>query len=224
MGKSSGSRAIDLSKSKIKHTDETRFGEQQRMNSWLVLVLFLISVCMLFVAFTSAYVARQQQPGWFTSPVPMALWLSTIVIAVSSFTIEVSRRAAIRGDWLTSRKWMSITGALGILFVLSQWWAWQQLVDAGYYMRGNPHSSFFYLLTAVHVLHLVGGLIALARTRIRISHVRPRLELAGKAGNRPGSSPRHSDDRAVNSVALTAVYWHFLGGLWFYLFALLFAF
>lgn len=169
----------------------------------------MASILMLFVALTSAYIVRQTQGltsgahGWVTIDMPPVLWATTVLLIASSFTIELARRTLKRNEYSRFNRWILATTVLGLSFVAGQIMAWQQLRGQGIYVNTNPHSSFFYLLTSLHGVHLLGGLIALsyvtyAAWRMRISQ------------------------RRRNAVEVTALYWHFMDGLWVYLFFLLF--
>jgi len=164
--------------------------------------LGIASCTMLFMAFSSAYVIRQGD-DWVPISMPSALWLSTSVLFASSFTIEWALRSLKRGFNDLFKRWLSATMLLGVLFVAGQLLAWRQLVLRGIYLDTNPHSSFFYLLTGLHGLHLLGGIVALSWIGF------------GALRN------RFSKERAT-AVDVTALYWHFMDGLWIYLFLLLF--
>jgi cytochrome c oxidase subunit 3 len=158
---------------------------------------------MLFIAFTSAYMLRRQEAGWTPIVLPAVLWLNTAVLLASSGTLEWARGRAARDDQAGLRQALGWTAGLGAAFVLGQVVAWRQLVRQGVYIASNPHSSFFYLLTGAHGLHLLGGLAALAVVLVR-------------AYQRRYTSEEHT------GLNVFALYWHFLDGLWLYLFALLF--
>jgi cytochrome c oxidase subunit III len=163
----------------------------------------LAAVTMLFIAFTSAYLARRQEDGWLPIAVPPVLWLTTAMLLASSATLERARSRIARGDALGFRRGLSVTAALGVLFVLGQLVAWRQLSAQGLYLASTPHSAFFYLLTGAHGLHLLGGLGALGVVLLRAQ----------------GGAYTPRDHAGVRVFAL---YWHFMDGLWLYLFALLF--
>jgi cytochrome c oxidase subunit 3 len=130
------------------------------------------------------------------------LWLSTAILLISSVSIEKARRSLWREQIAGLRRWMTITAGLGALFLLSQLVAWQQLASSGVFVSTNPSSSFFYLLTAAHGLHLLGGLLTLGYVTIRLWR---------------GS---FWPTRAA-AVEAAALYWHFMDGLWVYLLVLL---
>ncbi len=164
---------------------------------------FLGAVTMLFVAFTSAYLARRQEPGWPAIATPAILWVNTAVLLASSGTVEGARALLRRGDILGLRRGLAVTAGLGVLFVLGQLLAWRQLAAQGLFLTSNPHSSFFYLLTGVHGLHLLGGLGALGVVLARAWR---------------GRYTPHE----YTGITVCATYWHFMDALWLYLFVLLF--
>jgi cytochrome c oxidase subunit 3 len=164
---------------------------------------FLGTVSMMFIGFTSAYIVRRTGADWQPMAAPPLLWLNTAVLLASSVTLERSRSLARAGTGAASA-WLLATGALGAAFVAGQYGLWQTLSEQGVYLSSNPHNSFFYMLTGLHIVHLLGGLGWFARTLFR-------------SGQRPAG--------ATTDVArLFAIYWHFLGGLWVYLLLLLFVF
>jgi len=167
--------------------------------------LFVGAVTILFAAFTSTYLARRVEGDWRVGPLPPMLWVNTVVLLLSSGAIERARRRAREGDLPGLRAGLVLTTALGLTFLGGQVLAWRQLVAAGIYMATNPHSAFFYLLTGTHAVHLVGGIGALAYA-------------LWKAHRATAPAP------ALSAVEPTATYWHFVDGLWLYLFFILFWF
>lgn len=163
----------------------------------------LTAIAMLFVAFTTAYLARRQEPGWGTVAMPPVLWLTTAILLASSGTLEWARRRIAAGDIRGLQRGLSATAWLGGAFLLGQIVAWRSLAAQGAYISSNPHSGFFYMLTGAHGAHLLGGLVALGVV-VWKAH-------AGRYG--VGS---HA------GIGVFALYWHFLDVLWLYLFALLF--
>ena len=161
---------------------------------------------MSFAAFTSALIVRKGSSlDWRSFKLPSILYLNTLLLIASSVTLEVSRRriAAFMGGLRNKAegpaRWLYITLFLGLLFVVGQYVAWSQLRTEGLYLATNPSSSFFYVLTFTHALHVVGGLSGL-------------LYVIRKLNN---STLRRS------TLVATARYWHFMGGLWLYLLLLL---
>jgi len=183
---------------------------------------------MLFVAFTSAYIVRQGMPtfdpntntvvhDWIAVPLPTLLFLvNTCVLLLSSVTIECARRQLARQVALEpvqsipgvslgkERKlpWLAVTIVLGLCFLTGQGLAWRDLTARGFYVATNPSSSFVYLLTGGHAVHLLGGILALLAAGAAVVLDRP---LASR--------------RIV--VDTTAWYWHFMALLWIYILALL---
>jgi cytochrome c oxidase subunit 3 len=138
---------------------------------------------------------------------PRVLLLSTALILISSITLEAGRRNLRAASESGYVRWLVVTVALGFAFLASQLLAWKQLARQGVFLASNPHSSFFYLLTATHGLHLLGGLLALLFLLGRTKHHAERAETAGR--------------RQAAADAIT-IYWHFMDALWIYLFLLLF--
>jgi cytochrome c oxidase subunit III len=174
--------------------DPTRFG----------LWLFLGTVTMLFVGFTSAYMVRRGAGDWRPLAPPGLLWWNTAAIVASSLTLETARRRLRRWAAAGAIPWVMATGALGLLFAAGQVFAWRVLAARGFYLDSNPHYSFFYVLTGTHLAHLAGGLVWCA---VVVSRVRRLAYVPGEDG-----------------LGLFAMYWHFLAGLWVYLLLLLFVF
>lgn len=158
--------------------------------------VLLAALTVLFSAIVSAYLVRMDLPDWKHLPKPGLLWVNTAVLVLSSLFLQRSSIAVRRGDEAGMRLNMRIGGALGFAFVIGQLLAWAQLRSLGYYLTGNPSSSFFYLMTALHALHLLGGLVAWA-----------------VVGARKHPSPL--------SVELCTLYWHFLLLVWLVFFGVL---
>lgn len=165
--------------------------------------LALASILMFFTALTSAYLVRQGiSTDWVPIELPTILWGNTVVLLASSATIERARRLLARGRPEGFRRWWGLTTALGLLFLAGQFVAWTELRAAGVYLGTNPSSSFFYVLTGAHGLHLVGGVAAL-------------LYLARRDEGREHRAGLQT------ATAAASVYWHFLGGVWIGMFLLL---
>jgi cytochrome c oxidase subunit III len=172
--------------------------DPSRLGLWL----FLGTLTMMFIGFTSAYMVRRASGGWLPLDPPGLLWVNSAVLLASSATLEIARRRLRGWDLPGAQTWTAFTGLLGAGFVAGQLYVWGLLVERGYYLASSPHNSFFFLLTGIHALHLFGGLLwfaaVLGRFR-RLAYV-------------PGE----------DGLRLFATYWHFLGGLWLYLVFLLF--
>ena len=157
-------------------------------------------ILMFFMALTSAYIVRKDIPnsGWHPLTVPRILWLNTAVLIASSFTLARARKLFKANDQRGFRHWWGVTTILGAFFLLGQIIAWQQLRAAGLFLATNPSSSFFYVFTAAHGLHLLGGVLALTYILFRPTH---RLTKG-------------------TATEVAAMYWHFMDGLWVFLFLL----
>lgn len=170
-----------------------------RRASFTGLWVLLAAIVMFFAAFTSAYVVRRGLSNdWVSTPLPGALWINTAVLAASSLALELARRALRAGARDSFNRWWTLGTALGIAFLVGQYAAWLQLQAAGFYIATNPSSSFFYVFTAAHAIHLIGGVVALLYVNVQAL----RLRLGPVKRTR---------------VDVVAVYWHFLDGLWIYL-------
>ena len=207
--------------------DVPNYGARLR-RARLGLGLAIATVCMVFVSLTSAYIFRRGLPtfegesnsyvrDWSAVNFPWALlWINTALLAVSSVTMEFARRNAARRAALApvgsipgislgnerSFPWLGLTVILGFGFLAGQWLAWGELHNRGFYVNTNPSSSFAFLLTITHAIHLTGGILALiwaACTSLLHKTVEAR--------------------RIVVDIA--AWYWHFMAVLWIYVFALL---
>jgi cytochrome c oxidase subunit 3 len=182
-------------------------GEQRRRDFALQfgMWVFLATATMLFAAFSSAYIVRQSGTDWRYLTLPSVLWLNTLLLVVSSVAIEIARVDARHGKWRGASASVVATALLGIAFVVGQFAAWRDLVAQGVYIPTNPYSSFFYILTGLHVLHLTAGLMFL-------------LYVAWRIFRRAGVAESASLSSLLN---LSATFWHFFGALWIYLFVLL---
>jgi len=164
----------------------------------------IFAITMSFVALTSALFVREGSAGdWQHIALPSILYANTLVLLLSSLTVEMARRAFAMGVVVEGRSatlalaWLVLTFALGLLFVAGQYEAWRQLAAHGLFLATNPNSSFFYVFTGMHILHLLGGVAAV-------------VYLIGQLA---GS---YTAFRRI-AFANTATYWHFMGILWLYL-------
>ncbi len=164
--------------------------------------VFLAVVGSLFALVVSAYSMRMQLPDWWSPPVPPVLWANTAIIAISSLFLQYAKGCAHRGDLDGVKRGIAAGGASAIAFLIGQAIAWRHLAAAGYFLASNPANSFFYLITAVHGLHVLGGLVALGRAADRAWRGRDMGKLR-------------------LSVDLCTTYWHFLLFVWVVLFALI---
>ena len=205
----------------------SRFFDARLRRARLGLVVGLTGIAMIFISFTSAYVVRQGLPtldprsnvllhDWFPVPLPRLLLINTGVLLISTFTMELARRQAARKAALTQLaavpgvsvgadervSWLALTAVLGLGFLTGQWIVWRELAASGFYVSSSPSSSFVYLLTGMHGVHLFGGVVALLT--------------AGVA-----SALRRPADSQFIVVDVTGWYWHFMALLWIYILALL---
>ena len=178
--------------------------DRYRLGAWVA----ISSILMLFVALASAYIVRSASGNdWQPIVMPKVLWLSTALILISSLTMELSRRSLRPKSDAGYRRWLIITIALGMAFLVLQVIAWRQLARQGIYLATNPYNSFFYLFTAAHGLHLLGGILALSYLLLRTTKKRGAIESERRRGAAAGAA---------------TIYWHFMDGLWVVLFLLLF--
>jgi cytochrome c oxidase subunit III len=168
----------------------------------LGLGVFIAVVGALFTLVISAYSMRQNLADWRALPVPKLLWFNTGVLVLSSIALQWAYLAARRNDLEAVIIGLLGGGVSAVIFLVGQLLAWQQLIVAGYFVASNPANSFFYLITAVHGLHLMGGLVALGRTTNKVWRGAKVAELQ-------------------LSVELCAIYWHFLLLVWLVLLGLL---
>lgn len=164
--------------------------------------LFIGSVVMLFAALTSAYIVRQAEGNWLYFELPTIFTISSIVIFLSSITMHGAYLSAKRDNLEMVKVLITITTVLGLVFLILQFEGWKDLVAKQVYLVGNPSGSFIYIITGLHGLHLISAIIFLLI--VMISTYRYRV---------------HSKNLAQMEMCVT--YWHFLGGLWLYLFVFL---
>lgn len=173
--------------------------------------VFIGVACALFMLFVAAYIMRMQSSDWSALVLPRQLWLSTAWLVAGSLVMQAAAGAASaagpqagvarHAQHRRARLLLAAGGACAILFLASQWWAWMALAAARVAWNGNAAASFFYLLTALHGMHVVGGLVAWA--------------VAWRALSADAS------ERASQLLQLCARYWHFLFGIWLLLFSTL---
>lgn len=163
------------------------------------LYVALAAIVMFFAALTSAYVVRRGLgDDWVSTPLPAVIWINTAILFASSVFLEIARRGLHHGERASFNRWWTAGTVLGCLFLAGQYIAWRELWAAGIYLATNPSSSLFYVFTGAHALHLIGGVIALLYVNVQAL----RLQL--------GPGKRTAAD-------VSAVYWHFLDGLWIFL-------
>ena len=164
--------------------------------------VFLGVAAVLFTLFFVAYADRMTLGDWRTLPEPWVLWVNTALLILSSLGMQRAWNAAERAQMDVVKAGLLAGGGCAVAFLFGQLLAWQQLMALGYYAAANPANAFFYVITALHALHLLGGLVAWCRTAAKVW----RDDEVGKIRV---------------SVELCAVYWHFLLVVWVVLFGLL---
>jgi len=190
-------------------SQETLFSSAPKIGLWL----FLAVVSSLFGLFASAYFMRLHDfhgelQAWSPVTKPSILWINTLVLVLASGAMQIARNRADREDFGGVRVYFSVAGALTVLFLAGQVLGWEQVTASGNYGPGNPAYSFFILLTAVHGLHLIGGMFVLVRTTARVWRGIDKLAVVTRSKIRL-------------SVQLCTTYWHWLLLIWLGLFALL---
>jgi len=174
-------------------------GRTYQLGMWFA----LMGIVMLFAGFTSALVvSRGISSAWVSIAIPRLLWVNTGVLLMSSVTLEFSRRALSEHAAANFMRWLAATVVLGGAFLAGQLVVWRELAARGVYLDTNPSSSYFYVLTAAHGLHLLGGVLALGYV---VLHARRMV----------------SGRERRTALDVTAIYWHFMDVLWIYLFFLL---
>jgi cytochrome c oxidase subunit 3 len=171
-----------------------------RLGLWM----FLATVAMLFAAFTSAYVVRRSGGDWRMVALPWTLWLNTAVLVASSAALEAAKWFGSRSAWRRSGVAFALAIALGLAFLGGQVLAWRELMAAGVYLPSNPYSSFFFMMTGAHAVHVVAALSVLIRGGVQTWR---------------GTGRRHPRGWAA-SIDVCRTFWHFLLGVWVYVFLL----
>lgn len=165
--------------------------------------LFMVSVAMLFAAWTSAYLVRRGEGDWFFFELPNLFWITSGLIIASSLSMIYASWSAKNDNLEGLKTGIVTTFILGVGFLIGQWIAWGDLVaNNAHFTGGNVSSSFIYVMTGFHGLHIVSGLVFLII--VMVSTFKFKV---------------HS--RNLNQLQMCATYWHFLGGLWLYLFVFL---
>jgi cytochrome c oxidase subunit 3 len=164
--------------------------------------LLMTGIAMLFAGLTSAYVVLRGVPTWEHLRLPSQVWINTLILLASSLTLELARRSDKADKAAALRQWLGITAILGIAFVSGQILLWREMTASGVLLTSTLHSSFFYVLSGIHAVHILGGLIALAMVSVKA--------WSGRLSS-----------ISFEPLRLCATYWHFMGGVWLYLILLL---
>ena len=164
--------------------------------------LFIVSILMLFAAFTSAYLVRKAEGNWVEFQLPDLFYYSTVILVLSSISMHFALNSAKKDQFNALKTSISITFALGITFLIMQFYGWKQLVEMNVYFVGNPSGSFVYVLSGIHGLHLVSGLVVLLFALVAAFQFK-------------------INAKALTQIKICTTYWHFLDLLWLYLFLFL---
>lgn len=178
--------------------DKTMSMHPKKFLMWL----FIVSIIMLYAALTSAYIVKKGDGEWLVFEIPEVFWVSTGILVLSSITMQWAYYAARRNNISSLKLALGSTTGLGILFLFGQLMGWSSLVQQDVYFVGNPAGSFTYVLTGLHGLHLVSGIIFLII--VLFSAFKYKI---------------HS--RSLIKIEMCKTYWHFLDVLWIYLFVFL---
>ena len=167
----------------------------------VALVFFLVAASIVFSLFGVSYVIRMELPDWIPVSEPSQLWFNTALLVISSFLFQRAKSLISNGKKSVTSTFAS-GGVFAILFIAAQMFTWQNLQAQGLFMTSNPANSFYYLLTGLHALHILGGLWVWSKSLLRL--------LSGAA-----------QEELRLSIELCTVYWHFLLIVWIAVFAVL---
>ena len=165
----------------------------------------IVSIIMFFGGLTSAVIVSQGGGGFLAIEMPLAFTMSTIIIVMSSVTFYIGLLSAKKGNFSMTKLFVLLTLVLGLSFVATQFMGWNVLHENGYYAAGSEstqESSFLYLLTGLHIAHLIGGLVSVIVVLVKTM------------------KNKYSIDNLIG-MQVSITYWHFLGALWVYLFLFL---
>tara|TARA_B100000927_G_scaffold138528_1_gene111770 strand:+ start:3517 stop:4086 length:570 start_codon:yes stop_codon:yes gene_type:complete len=175
-----------------------------RMNPRIFIVwIFMISISMIFVSLISAYIVKKGEPGGFNVDLPTMFYYSTVVVILSSIFKQLSYFASKKDNFKSQKIYLLLSLITGVLFLVTQYLGWVQLVGGGVYFVGHPDGSFIYVLSGVHAFHLISGLFFI----IYVFRKAVNLDIHSKS---------------MIFIEMSTTYWHFLGGLWLYLFITLY--
>ena len=164
-----------------------------------ILWLFIVSIIMLFAAMTSAYLVRRAEGNWMEYDIPAIFTYSSVVMVISSLTMHWAYLSAKKDNFRSLKIAITITFALGMVFLYMQFQGWVALVKQNVFFVGNPAGSFMYVFTGLHAFHLISGLIVLVVALVAAFRLRIHAT-------------------SLNQIEIAATYWHFLDVLWLYLF------
>ena len=184
-------------------TQNTNGSEPMIPTQKILLWIALAGIIMFFAALMSGYIVRQAEGNWLVFEIPSMFYVSTVIILLSSLTMELSKSAIRKDDNKKSYQYLTYTLALGLVFVICQFVGWNQLVANNiHFSGGNPSESFFYAMSGLHLGHLAFGVISMLVTTYK------------------AKKNRYSSKNYLG-ISLCAIYWHFLDFLWLILFVFL---
>lgn len=188
--------------------DHIGFRQYMPDTSKVLMWFLLIVVFMTFSGLIGSYIfiASTGVNEWKPFALPIQVWISTVIILISSFTYFVAEKSLYASEQIKAKKWLIATTVLGAMFIASQILSWMELVRRGVYLESNPYAGFFYILTVLHALHVLGGISALGAVVLK------------------SRTPLLADEvinKRNNLARIVGWYWHFMGGLWLVLFFLL---
>jgi cytochrome c oxidase subunit 3 len=154
---------------------------------------------MVFASLTSAYVVRRSEGNWLEFELPSLFWITSIVLVLSSISMHFSYISAKKDNFTALKLGIVITSILGLIFLIGQFYAWGQLVDSKVFLVGNPSGSFVYILSGLHGAHIIAGIIFLTCVFVMVFQ-----------------DKIHSKNMLW--IEMCTTFWHFLDGLWLYLF------
>lgn len=178
--------------------------DKARILTWFLLLVVLMTFGGLIAAYV--VIATNNVAEWQPFALPIQVWVSTLIILASSITYYFAESGIRANNHEKGKRFLVATTVLGAMFISSQILSWLELTNRGLYMQGNPYLGFFYLLTAVHAFHVIGGIAALGSIQLRTWY------------------PTSSDEALKRRTSLAAAvgwYWHFMGLIWIALFILL---
>lgn len=181
--------------------EESSYQAPFNANSKLVALTALLAVITSFFALIlSAYSLRMELGDWIPLSEPQLLWTNTAMLILASVVFQWTRNVSTSGNTKNIKLGMVVTGLLTAAFLIGQYSAWQTLFASGQYMTSNPSNAFFYLLTALHAMHILGGMYVWMRATMKV--------FAG-------------DSDVSESIHLCTIYWHFLLLVWLVIFGLM---
>ncbi len=168
------------------------------------LLASMASIVMMFGAFTSAYIVKQASGNWLDFSMPVLFYISTAAILVSSFVLHKAYKLLNSGSKESFKTYLILGSILAVSFVVLQYYGWLELFKKGVDLKGNVSGSFFYLLTGIHALHVIGGIAALSIVLLKAFFTKFNIT-----------------ENRVHKFDMVVTYWHFVDALWVYLFLFL---